>query len=1044
MSSPTSSPQQPKKRSALLITLIVVAILAAAFVVSANVITDVLWFEQLGYLRVFFTEWVGYAVMFVIGFVAMAAPLYVVSEIAFRKRPVYARINSQLDAYQKALEPLQKMVRLFVPALLGVFAGVAVSNSWRDVLLWFHSEATGTLDPLHGLDLQFYMFALPVFDGAVLFAQTVLLAALVVTVAVSYIYGGIAFSGKDFRVAKSTRVLLGVLLACYVATFGVQYWLGQYSVLTNSSGLFTGATYADVHARIPGMQILAGIGVVVAVLFIITAVRGKWRLSVTGTAMFIAASVVLSSGYPWAVQQFKVGPDEKSLEAEYLSHNIAATRAAYGVDNIEVERYDAVTTATAGALRDDAVATANIRIMDPAVIAPTFAQLEQSKQYYRFHDTLSVDRYQIDGRVEDTVSVPREIDVSQQTGWYNRSLVYTHGYGLVAAYGNQRAQGGEPVFLENGIPTSGKLGEFEPRIYFGRYSPLYSIVGGERSKPIEVDYPADVDTATPELIQPATEDAATAAPNDAADAAATSADTANDNAGSAAETETADASNGDSPERQNLTTFSGNGGPVLHGVFEKLLYALKFQDVELLLSEAVVDGSQILYNRNPVDRVAAAAPYLTLDRQPYASVVDGRVVWIVDGYTTSSRYPYSAQRNMSEMLLDADNTTAGAPQQINYIRNAVKATVDAYDGSVKLYAWDENDPLLRAWQKIYPETLLPVSEMSADLLSHVRYPNDLFKVQREILGDYHVTDPGAFYSKEDAWKTPEDPVSRSANAAPAAVASTVETDSLGEAGTVSRSSGVPAQPPYYLTLSAGANSEPTFSIYSTFIPNQSGDNARDILTGYLAADANAGTGKNGEVNANYGKLKLLVLPKGSAISGPGQVQNSFSTDAKVASVLNILRRGETDVISGNLLTLPVGGGLLYVQPVYVKAKAQRGYPLLQKVLVSFGDQIAFEDTLDQALDSLFGGNSGASAGDGDIEASVTTPDAGEAAAAAPQQSQQPQLESLNAALAEMKQALADRDKARAAGDWAAYGAADKRLQQALEQALELSGEQDNN
>lgn len=1000
----TQSPSNPdKKRPVLFFTALIVGALIFGFLASANVITDVLWFEQLGFLRVFLTQWIGAIAMFILGFIAMALPLYIVSEVAFRTRPTYARLTGQQEQYKKVLEPLQKAVRLLLPAVFGVAAGMALSPSWQDVLLWLNSEPVGTADPLYHLDLQFYLFGLPVFVGTVSFVQAVLLIAAILTALVSYVYGGIAFGGRSLKVAKATRVQLGVLLGLYALSFGAQFWLAQYQVLATNSGLFTGATYADAHAKIPGLQILAGIGAVVALLFIVVAASGKWRLAVTGTAMFLAASVVLGSGYPWAIQQFRVKPDEKSLEAEYLGYHIAATRAAYGVDNVDVERYDAVTTATAGALRDDAVATANIRIMDPAVIASTFAQLEQSKQYYRFHDHLSVDRYEIDGRVEDTVSAPREIDVTQQDGWYNKTLVYTHGYGLVAAYGNQRSGGGEPVFLENGIPTSGKLGEFEPRIYFGRYSPTYSIVGGEREKPIEVDYPADADNA--------------------------------------ATTESA------GEERQNLTTFQGNGGPVLHGLFEKLLYALKFQDVELVLSEAVVNGSQILYKRNPIERVAAAAPYLTLDRQPYASVVDGRVVWIIDGYTTSSRYPYASQRNMSEMLLDADNKGPFASQQINYIRNSVKATVDAYDGSVKLYAWDIKDPLLKAWQKVYPETLLPVSEMSADLLSHVRYPNDLFKVQREILGEYHVTDAGAFYSREDAWRTPDDPVSASGNQEAVQAA-----EDSGAVAAAVRAGDIAAQPPYYLTLAAGNDARPTFSIYSTFIPKQSGQNARDILTGYLAADANAGTGKDGEINPEYGKLKMLVLPKGSAINGPGQVQNSFSTDANVASVLNILRRGETTVISGNLLTLPVGGGLLYVQPVYVKAKTGRGYPLLQKVLVSFGDQIAFEDTLDKALDTLFGGNSGAAAGDGAVaNASGTTTSNGGATsgsqteAQANSQSSAPAgtqsgagSDTLQAVLKEMQQAVAERDKALKAGDWAAYGAADTRLQQALEKALQLS------
>jgi uncharacterized membrane protein (UPF0182 family) len=436
----------------------------------------------------------------------------------------------------------------------------------------------------------------------------------------------------------------------------------------------------------------------------------------------------------------------------------------------------------------------------------------------------------------------------------------------------------------------------------------------------------------------------------------------------------------------------------------------------------VVDGSQILYDRHPVDRVQKVAPYLTVDGAPYASVVDGRIVWIIDGYTTSADYPYSEVTDMNALTVDADNErTDPLSKPVNYIRNSVKATVDAYDGSVKLYAWDAEDPLLKAWGNIFPGTLESVSEMSGDLLAHVRYPSDLFKVQRAMLGEYHVTDADAFYSAEDRWRTPNDPVS-SAGAGAQAL----------------------AQPPYYLTLAAGADAEPNFSIYSTYIPDQQGEGSRDILTGYLAANSNAGS-QAGEVSEEYGTLKLLTLPKGDPIPGPGQVQNSFTTDSEVSRLLNILRQGESQVISGNLLTLPVGGGLLYVQPVYVKASSGTSFPILQKVLVAFGDQIAFEDTLDAALDALFGGNSGASAGDGGTTPTTEDPVDGETGddtgsedtgdATGGTGGSTGGAVSLDDALRDMQQAIRDRDQAMQDGDWTAFGEADARLRTALEEAL---------
>ena len=998
--------------------------LIIAFLAVSSVMTEVLWFNQLGYLPVFATQWIAAGAMFIVGFLAMSIPVFLAIDIAYRKRPVYARLTAQLDRYQEVVEPLRRLVKWVLPAVLGVFAGIAAASSWRTVLLWWNSEPSGEKDAQFGLDISFYLFDLPLWQSIAGFASAVALIALLVGAATSYLYGGIAFNEREVRVSKSTRIQTAILATVYLLIQAASLWLDQFATMTSTDGYATGAMYSSVHATIPGKQILAGIAAIVAVLFIVTAITGKWRIPVIGTALLIVSSLVLGVGYPWAIQQFRVVPDEQSMESEYISRNIEATRAAYGLDEVKIERYNAVTDAEPGALRNDAVATSNIRIMDPEVISRTFAQLEQSKQYYKFPKSLNVDRYEFDGQVEDTVSAIRDIDISGQTSWYNRTLVFTHGYGLVAAYGNQRSPGGEPVFLESGIPTSGRLGEFEPRVYFGMDSPEYSIVGGEREKAIELDFPSDIES-TPEAPAADAEDATPAEDEAAtADAAAEpQGDADTDGAVAADKDAKADA---DAPAekldaeveaavggRANLTTFTGEGGPTLDNILTKIMFALKFQDVEILLSGAVVDGSQILFDRNPVERVQKVAPYLTIDAAPYASVVDGKLKWIIDGYTTSAQYPYSEITDMNALTVDADNQRASMlAKPVNYIRNSVKATVDAFDGSVDLYAWDSEDPLLKSWSKIFPGTLKSVEDMSGDLLSHVRYPTDMFKVQREVLSKYHVTDAGAFYSAEDAWRTPDDPVA-SANEA-------------------ERS---PAQPPYYLTLSAGKGAEPTYSIYSTYIPDARGETARDILTGYLAANSNAGS-EAGKVSEDYGTLKLLTLPKSNTIPAPGQVQNSFNTDPKVSTELNLLRQGGTRVISGNLLTLPVGGGLLYVQPVYLEASSGTKFPLLQKVLVSFGDEIAFEDTLDGALDTLFGGNSGASAGDGDNDGSE--PPAAEGGEETPKpdgESGTTQSPALKQALQDMKKAIDERSAAMKDGDLTKFAEADKRLEEALERAL---------
>ena len=348
--------------------------------------------------------------------------------------------------------------------------------------------------------------------------------------------------------------------------------------------------------------------------------------------------------------------------------------------------------------------------------------------------------------------------------------------------------------------------------------------------------------------------------------------------------------------------------------------------------------SQILYDRNPRERVEKVAPYLTVDGNAYPAVVDGRVKWIVDGYTTSPYYPYSQQEQLSEATADSQTTagrTASLPNtSVNYIRNSVKATVDAYDGKVTLYAWDDQDPVLKAWQNIFPTSLKPFSEMSGALMSHVRYPEDLFKVQRELLGRYHVTQPDNFYTNNDAWSVPNDP--------------TVQGDVK--------------QPPYYMSLKMPDQDKPAFQLTSSFIPQVVNGNARNVLYGFLAADSDAGKEK-GVKAESYGQLRLLQIPPETNVPGPGQAQNKFNSDPTVSQALNLLRQGASAVLNGNLLTLPVGGGMAYVQPVYLRSTGETSYPTLQRVLVAFGDKIGFAPTLDEALNQLFGGESGASAGD---------------------------------------------------------------------------------
>ncbi|WNB86137.1 UPF0182 family protein [Cellulomonas sp. ATA003] len=997
---PAGPPPPRRRRGPLVPTLVVLAGLAVLLMFLAQIWTEVLWYNQVGYTQVLRTEWFTRGGLFVGGFLLMAAAVAASLRIAYRSRPVYAPSTPEqanLDQYREAVEPLRKLVMVAGPALLGFFAGAAASQQWETIQLWMNGVPFGQDDPQYGMDLSFFIFTLPGLRFVASFLMAVVVISAIGAIATHYLYGGIRIGGPGPHTTKAARVQLSVLASLLLLLVAANYWLDRYSLLMESGSgqRFQGASYADVNAVIPSKEILAAIAVLVALMFVVYAVRGNWRIPAIGVGLMVVSAVAIGSIYPMVVQRFQVTPNAQELEEEFIQRNINATRTAFDLDDVEVTPYSATTEATPGALRQDAETAASIRLLDPTIVSPSFRQLQQNKQYYGFQDTLSVDRYDIDGESRDTVIAVRELNLEglgTQRTWVNDHTIYTHGFGVVAAYGNTTSADGQPAFYEGGIPPVGELGDYEPRIYFGQNSPNYSIVGApDETNPWELDYP-------------------------------------DDEAGGQV--------------NNSFPTDQIEAGPSVGNMFNKLLYALKFGDEELLFSERVTEESQILYDRDPRQRVEKVAPYLTIDGRVYPAVVDEKVVWMVDGYTTTDSYPYSTLAQLDDITEDsltARGAVAGLlPQQANYIRNSVKATVDAYTGEVTLYAWDPEDPLLQAWSGIFPNTIEPMSEISGDLMSHIRYPEDLFKVQRTLLARYHVEDANDFYTTQDFWTVPNDPVQEVAV----------------------------AQPPYYLTLQMPGQEQPAFSLTSTFIPI---GGEREVLTGFLAADAEAGN-VAGEPAEGYGKLRLLELPRNTTVSGPGQVQNQFNSDPTVSRELNLLRQGDSTVRNGNLLTLPVGGGLLYVQPVYVQSSSGTQYPLLRKVLVAFGDEVGFADTLGEALDQVFGGDSGADVDADPVDVGPTAPDPEappEAPAADPGDDPAPtptiapepdETEAPDApttpvpvpdagdARAQLDQALADANaaytegqEALAAGDFAAYGAAQERLQAAIEAAIAAEG-----
>ncbi|HJE78699.1 MAG TPA: UPF0182 family protein [Brevibacterium epidermidis] len=971
-SSPTSArmPANRPRRSPLLLTLVSVAILLIAFISFTQVYTEVLWFRQIDASEVFRTMWLTRGLTFIGGFILMAVPVWLSLHLAYRHRPVYAPTTPRqenLDRYREAIEPLRRVATLAIPAVMGVLAGITASANWNTILEWINSTSFGSTDPQFGLDKSFFVFVLP---GLRLIGNQLgmaLLMALIAALVAHYLFGGIRpGEQKGIILTKSAQWQLGITVAVLVIVQAGRLWLSRYDRMTAAGGIVPGVTYVDDHAALPAMAIVAIAAVLVALLFVYTAWKGNWRISIIATLTLIVLGGVSIIAYPALLQQFQVNPSQQSKESDYIQHNIDATRDAFDFDDIEVTPYSPSTTGKKGDLRKDAETAASIRLLDPNLVSDTFRQLQQVRPYYSFPQKLDVDRYNIDGDMRDTVISVRELAPSSvnNQSWFNRAIVYTHGFGVVAANGNQRNPDGEPLFMESDIPPKGEFPEYEPRVYFGESSPDYSIVGAPKgATPRELDYPSDEKSGSGQVNN----------------------------------------------------TFAGDGGPSVGNVFNRLAYALKFQDEQILLSDALNEESQILYDRHPRERVEKLAPFLKVDGDPYPAVVDGKIKWILDGYTTAEDYPYSTPQPLQQAT--EDSTTASAPNavatlpddEVNYIRNSVKITVDAYDGSVDMYQWDKEDPVLKTWMKVFPGLIKSSSEMSGDLMSHVRYPEDMFKVQRDLLTKYHVTSASEFYSGQDFWTLPTDPTTKA-------------------------SSGL-TQPPFYMTLQMPGQQAPSFSLTSSYIPARSSEGqSRNNLTGFLAADADAGN-KKGQTAESYGKLRLLQLPRNTTVPGPGQAQNNFNTAPDVQRSLNLLRQGESEVENGNLLTLPIGGGLLYVQPVYVRSAGETSYPLLQHVLVAFGEDIGFAPTLDEALDQVFGGDSGATAGDAGTEDSGDG-ESGSTSGGKDKDSKSGSPDkALNDALQEAKKAMEDSDAALKEGDFAEYGKAQDRLKNALEDAV---------
>ncbi|OFP26601.1 UPF0182 family protein [Corynebacterium sp. HMSC068G04] len=883
----------------------VVAIIAVLLFIGPMLVgfyTDWKWFGAIEYRGVFTKTLITRIVLFILFGLVAAAITYVAGLIVWRGRGDsmdMADFNSPVYQYRKSIESTMSVFLKVIPVLVGVVSGLLGQANWRTVMLFLNSHDFGVTDPQFNHDLGFYAFRLPVWSMLVSAASMLVAVCFLIALVGHYILGGIRLGNRAAGVrgslSKAARTQLAVTAGLWMLLQVAGYWLGRYQLLYTEHSLFTGGSYTDINAYLPAKIILMIIGVFVAVAIFSAVVIKDLRIPGLAVVLMVLSSLVIGQGWPLIMERFSVNPNRQAKEAESISRNIESTRFAYGLTDDKVtyeENWGAEDVADDKVASDDSTIS-NLRLLDPDILAPTFTQMQQLKNFYGFPETLAMDRYEIDGELRDFVVAARELDPNElqenQQNWINRHTVYTHGNGFIAAQANTvdevardagSARGGFPIFTVADLQTqAGKDAEGEgetqnaeeslgikvdqPRTYFGPVIASaqdgmdYAIVGKTGDEAVEYD----TDTST--------------------------------------------------------YTYDGKGGVDIGNIVDRTAFALKYQELNFLLSDRVGPESKLLYDRDPRERVEKVAPWLTTDSSTYPAVIDGRIKWIVDGYTTLDSLPYSQRTSLTETTQDAQNPTGTTQRlvndQVGYIRNSVKATVDAYDGTVDLYEFDTEDPVLKAWEGVFPGVVKPESEISDELRQHMRYPEDMFKVQRNLLAKYHVDDPGVFFNNDAFWSVPEDP-------------------------TAGESQGL-NQPPYYVLASDPETSKPSFQLITSY----RGLN-RQFLSAHMAVSSDPDT---------YGDITVRVLPTNTQTQGPKQAQDAMMSSDQVARD-RTLWQGSNDLKNGNLLALPVGGGeILYLEPIYSQRKGQESaFPKLLRVLVSYKGRVGYAPTIGEALEQV--------------------------------------------------------------------------------------------
>jgi uncharacterized membrane protein (UPF0182 family) len=898
---------------------LIIAFVLVFFVLpsSTTLFTDWLWFGEVGYRDVFLTSmWARFAIggaVFVVALVWLFAHLRYALRTAsgaptsFTTREGFTIVLPTRDQ----IRPLANAAAVVAAALLGLFA----SSQWLTALTWWHQQPFAGSDPLLGRNAGFYVFTLPLLELVRGLGLALVVLAAVGSAALYTFAGELALTPFGVRTGQPVRRHGALLAACAFLMFALGAWLDQSHQLISTSGIIQGASYADVHARMPAALITAAAAVVGAVLSLVYATgRARWAF---GAAIGVYALALVGGGvYATALQRFVVAPNEQVRETPYISYNIAATRQGFALDRIEERELTGDAVLTRADVERNRETLENVRLWDHQPLLETFGQIQEIRTYYDFM-SVDNDRYPIGGRPRQVMLSVRELNAAALPNrtWINERLVFTHGHGLTLGPVNQVTEEGLPVLFIRDLPpvSTVDIPITQPSVYFGELSNDY-VIGRTRAR--EFHYPKGDDNV--------------------------------------------------------YADYEGRGGIALDSFFKKLLFAVHFRAYQILLSDDITTESRLMFDRQIRSRVSKIAPFLNYDTDPYPVIDQGRLFWIQDAYTTSSRYPYSS----------------AAAGNINYIRNSVKVVIDAYEGSVTFYLAEPDDPIIQTLGRVFPTLLRPLADMPEGLRRHIRYPEGIFNLQAQVFSTYHMTNPAVFYNKEDQWEVPS----------------------------IDRANDSVRMEPYYTIMTLPGESRAEFIQMLPFTPRR-----RDNLASWMVARSDP---------EHYGQLLVFEFPKQKLVFGPRQVVARINQDQVISPQITLWNQQGSEVIQGTLMVIPIEESLLYVRPLYLRAQAGR-IPELTRVIVAYQNQIVMERTLDAGLARLFGASTAPSApptapGDRAAPSTPGAPAAPGAAPAAPAPAGESNL------AAEARAAYDRAIAAQKAGDWAKYGEEIRRLGEILQ------------